>query len=590
MIMYNLITDIMKRLFLFLIFIIAVCSTTFAQRLWDEETQDKAYEAPKSMFIKKWYTNHYRDTLDLNNETYLHLKTDGTCEYVHSYFEQDVNLRYSVKVKGSWTRNKDMLTLKLNFGLGKLTINQSDLSKFSLRKQDLIKSYANKILAQLKQNGIVTEQYKVLRLDADYLILGKYANGYYNDFSPDCYVSLELVKAKMEASKAEAQARDEGRLEEIVAKVAGDRSHHAYNGQLLDLYDYLVDKYNRISKEVAAGKESAEYLDRTKQTLKRCVEELEKVKGYMSSSEMELYMEINKKSEYYKILENERKAVSLYCDKQYEEALQYAEAQLEKEPSSFVMKRVRFLSAAGLERWEDAEKFAQLFFSAGSEDKLFIPHDYTTYGKVLRKLGKTQEAINAYEQAVKINPEKTETIKECSSAYNSFGIEATDPVNQAMYFKKAAEYYQMFIDKGDYSTNDLFRLAGCYLNVLATAQTPEEKEDAYAKAIKTIDEVISRVPDDYRITQRKARICAIKEGSEMKGGLAVGPYETMMKILETADVDKDKKDKAYMEAYMYLASYYLANDDSATAISYYEKYLELDPTNDAIRETISKMK
>ena len=176
------------------------------------------------------------------------------------------------------------------------------------------------------------------------------------------------------------------------------------------------------------------------------------------------------------------------------------------------------------------------------------------------------------------------------SAYNSIGSDAIDPANQAMYFKKAAEYYQMFVDKGDYSTNDLFVLAGRYQNVLATAQTPEEKEDAYAKAIKTIDEVISRVPDDYRITQRKARICTIKEGSEKKNGLAVAPYEQMMKILETADVDKDKKDKAYMEAYMYLASYYLAHDDTATAKSYYQKYLELDPTNDALREYISKMK
>ena len=302
--------------------------------------------------------------------------------------------------------------------------------------------------------------------------------------------------------------------------------------------------------------------------------------------------------EYRKVIENpnhftsddERFVVLLYFGKKYEESLKRAEAQLEKDPSSFLMKRMRFINAAQLERWEDAEKFAQPFFSAGSEDNLFSANDYTTYGEVLRKLGKTDEALAAYEKAVAINPEKTEPIKELSAAYNSIGSDAIDPANQAMYFKKAAEYYQMFVDKGDYSTNDLFVLAGRYQNVLATAQTPEEKEDAYAKAIKTIDEVISRVPDDYRITQRKARICTIKEGSEKKNGLAVAPYEQMMKILETADVDKDKKDKAYMEAYMYLASYYLAHDDTATAKSYYQKYLEIDPTNDALREYISKMK
>ena len=45
-----------------------------------------------------------------------------------------------------------------------------------------------------------------------------------------------------------------------------------------------------------------------------------------------------------------------------------------------------------------------------------------------------------------------------------------------------------------------------------------------------------------------------------------------------------------MEAYIYIASYYLAIKDSATAKSYYLKYLELDPTNEALKQYIENMK
>ena len=280
--------------------------------------------------------------------------------------------------------------------------------------------------------------------------------------------------------------------------------------------------------------------------------------------------------------DDERYVVLLYFGKNYQESLSRAQAQLQKTPTSFLMKRMVFLNQAALEQYAEAEKSAIDFFGSASADNLLSSNDYTTYGDVLKKLGKEEKALGEYEKAVEINPDKVELLKDLSSAYSTAATATTDSVKAANYHLKSAELYKKFIDKGDYSTNDLFVLAGRYQNVIATALNDTLKSKAFEKANKVIDEVLERVPDDYRIAQRKARIALTYEGNDRSKGLAVAPYNQMMEILNNdTTIDESKKKEAFMEAYMYIAAHYLAIKDSATAKSYYLKYLELDPTNEA---------
>lgn len=289
--------------------------------------------------------------------------------------------------------------------------------------------------------------------------------------------------------------------------------------------------------------------------------------------------------------DDERYVVLLYFGKNYQESLSRAQAQLQKTPTSFLMKRMVFLNQAALEQYAEAEKSAIDFFGSASADNLLSSNDYTTYGDVLKKLGKEEEALGEYEKAVEINPDKVELLKDLSSAYSTAATATTDSVKAANYHHKSAELYKKFIDKGDYSTNDLFVLAGRYQNVIATALNDTLKSKAFEKANKVIDEVLERVPDDYRIAQRKARIALTYEGNDRSKGLAVAPYNQMMEILNNdTTIDESKKKGAFMEAYMYIAAHYLAIKDSATAKSYYLKYLELDPTNEALKKYIENMK
>ena len=295
--------------------------------------------------------------------------------------------------------------------------------------------------------------------------------------------------------------------------------------------------------------------------------------------------------------DEERYVVLLYFGKNYAESFSRAESLLQKNPNSFLMKRMKFLNAAAESKYTDAEKYAEEFFAAGNADNIFSSNDYTTYGEVLKELGKEKESLSAFEKAVEINPDKTELLKDLSSAYsNAANDTAIDKATQAEYFLKAAKYYQQFIDKGsyengDYTTNDMFVLAGRYQNVLATATDETVKNDAFNNAIAVIDKVIAKAPEDYRVQQRKARICLVKEGDNRKEGLAVAPYQKMEELVnKDAELEQAKKEDALKEAYMYFASYYLANNDTATAKSFYQKYLALDPTNEALRKYIENMK
>lgn len=298
--------------------------------------------------------------------------------------------------------------------------------------------------------------------------------------------------------------------------------------------------------------------------------------------------------------DEERYVVLLYFGKKYTESFQRAQALLQQNPNSFLMKRMQFLNAAALEDYANAEKYALDFFASGTKDNIYTSNDYTTYGDVLKHLGRVEESLTAYAKAVEVNPEKTELLKELSSAYTSAASEiaaknnlsADDQNKVSEYYQKATQAYQAFVDKGNYVTNDLYVLAGRYQNIIATtANDSTVRDSAYQKAIEIIDEVLERVPDDYRIPQRKARIQMVYEGPDRSAGLAVDSYNLMINIVENdSTLETETRNRALMEAYTYIAAHYLAIHENATAKEYYLKYLELDPTNEALRNYIENMK
>lgn len=197
---------------------------------------------------------------------------------------------------------------------------------------------------------------------------------------------------------------------------------------------------------------------------------------------------------------------------------------------------------------------------------------------MLQELGNDSLAVMQFEKAVEVNPDKAELLKDLSSAYN-----------KAKNYQKSAEAYQQFVDKGDYVTNDLYVLAGRYMTLAATSPVgSDQKKNAVDNAIKYIDIVLEKVPDDYRILQRKARILVTKNDNEP----ALEVVETYKGVVDMLDKDPQNKTThadAYKEAYNNIGNYYLSQKDNATAKVYFEKFLEIDPGNEALREFLGKL-
>ena len=274
-----------------------------------------------------------------------------------------------------------------------------------------------------------------------------------------------------------------------------------------------------------------------------------------------------------------RYCVLLYYGQHYDESLAIANKLLAGDPNNFQLQRIAFLDKAAMKDYSEAEALAQRFFALKDAKNKYTSNDYSTYAEVLQELGKDSLAIFEYEKAIEANPEKGDLYKALSSAYSG-----------AKNYKKALEVFKNFIDKGDYVTNDLVTLANRYQNVAATSEPGSpEKLDAISNAIATIDKVIEKVPGNPIPVRNKARMMLVKNDNQPSAEMAK-TYQEVVALLDADPENKTKRSDMYNEAYSQIASFYISEKDIPMAKEYYEKVYELDPSNQALRDYIDKMK
>ena len=273
----------------------------------------------------------------------------------------------------------------------------------------------------------------------------------------------------------------------------------------------------------------------------------------------------------------------LFFGEKYQESLDLATSLVNKlnpdDSKVFYMKRMQLYNLVQLEKWPEAVEAGRSFFAnavpAGSNYEV---RDYTDFGQALQTAGFPEDAINAYERAIELNPNNADLIRFMGDSY-------ADAEN----FVKAAEYYQRLVDSGNNKSNDLFTLSNYYLGV-ASAEGLDDatKADALAKSQKYIDEVDKLVPENVQIVNQKAKIAKFREG-DTNTGAALAAYNELLSILEKKP-DKTGYERYYKYAYNYLATYYFTKGDKATAKTYYQKWLEYDPDNESLRNYVNSLK
>ncbi len=273
----------------------------------------------------------------------------------------------------------------------------------------------------------------------------------------------------------------------------------------------------------------------------------------------------------------------LFFGEKYQESLDLATSLVKKldpvDSKVFYMKRMQLYNLVQLQKWPEAVEAGKSFFAnVVPQGSNYEVRDYTDYGLALQTAGLPEEAIEAYNKAIDLNPKNTDLIRNLGDSY-------ADAEN----FVKAAEYYQRLVDDGNHKSNDLFTLSNYYLGIASSEGLDAAvKDDALAKSQKYIDEVDKLVPGNVQIVNQKAKIAKFREG-DSNNGAAMAAYQELLNIL---DQKENKADYAryYKYAYNYMATYYFTKGDKATAKTYYQKWLDYDPENESLRNYVNSLK
>lgn len=267
----------------------------------------------------------------------------------------------------------------------------------------------------------------------------------------------------------------------------------------------------------------------------------------------------------------------LYFGKKYQESLDVANQVLAKDPNNEYMQRMVMLNKAALKDFTGAEEAAKKLFSHA--DAKFTATDYTSYGDILGELKRPEDAVAAYTKAYELNPEKNKQIlANISSMYTALED-----------YQKAAEYMQKFVDAGDASLNDYFILSNRYKNLgVSLPEGSPERIEAANNGIKYVDMAIESAANKGPLYRNKATLMMVRDGAEITPAL-VETYQQMLAAYDENPENKEKYRDAYKSAYNNLANYYLKAGDKEQARAYFEKFLEIDPENEALREYLNKM-
>ena len=194
-------------------------------------------------------------------------------------------------------------------------------------------------------------------------------------------------------------------------------------------------------------------------------------------------------------------------------------------------------------------------------------------------LGQDSIGVLQYEKALTLAPEKASLYKDISQAYTA-----------AQMYGKAAEAQQKYIDmEPERSINDVMILARRYQNAAATSEPGSPEHADYSqKAIKAIEEVYAKVPDNLQVLTTRSRIYLIANNNEMNDDIE----QQLIKIVEILDADPENvtaRKSDYIFAFNLLGKYNLSKDREK-AKEYYTRFLEINPENENLRNFVENMK
>ena len=243
----------------------------------------------------------------------------------------------------------------------------------------------------------------------------------------------------------------------------------------------------------------------------------------------------------------------LFFAKRYPESYALASELLNEDPSNFYMQRLQFYTKKAMGESEAAKTAADKLFNNPKAE--INSQDYIQYGELLQDLGQDTLAVDMYEKAVAISPEKTTLLKDLSGAYS----------NAKMYDKAA----------------DIMALARRYQNLAISYMETDSVASLNAanKALATIEKVITRVPDNPLVLNTKSDILRVASRGNVTPDVIAADQATLA-VLDSDPANLEKRKNIYRAIYGRLGNYYLTNNDVENAKLYFQKFYDVEPSEE----------
>ena len=256
-------------------------------------------------------------------------------------------------------------------------------------------------------------------------------------------------------------------------------------------------------------------------------------------------------------------AAFLYLSKKYPEALEQVNAALAMEPNNLTMNRLKAYTLYETKDYAGASAAMDNFLKIAPADKI-LPDDYSYQSKILIAANRPAEAISVLQKAIaaQADPAKKRDLMSDLVVANTAQRD----------YKQAAIIQRQITAMPGSDLTDQFRLG-----------LADIRADDFTRADSVFNIINTAKPDYIPAYQYRARANAGLDPESTKG-LAKPYYE---KYLEMAAADPTKYQSGITEANGYLGYYNLKKNDKAAATTYYQKVLDVDPTN---KDAVNAMK
>ncbi len=277
-------------------------------------------------------------------------------------------------------------------------------------------------------------------------------------------------------------------------------------------------------------------------------------------------------------------STALYFSKNYPEAREILNLGIERDKDNFVFNRLLMDTELQLKNIDNGLAVGERFFKLrDAKDGGYLDEDYITYGNLLAEAGRREDAVEAFNKAVEMNPNNVELFKRLAATMSSEKL-YEDAANFQHKYVKAVE---------DADATEYYQLGRYYQSAAAAIRDTipealEKRENLFKEADVAFKVLTEKRPDNYLGYFMRAGVNSMLD-PQLKEGLAKPFYEKTLELITEAG-EMEQRQSIVLTVYEYLAVFNFYNfadtnspEAKAKAMEYCDLYLAINPEKESVK-------